>query len=316
MTIVKFDNLQRECFSRCPMEYYWAHRLHLQPESKSIALVFGIALHAGLERFYLNVQRYGWQYARNAFNECCDAITASWSRELAEPGRTIATDDYRTPDLAIATLLQYLQHHATDDFTVHAVERYFELQLPQSALDAVPDSCDLQVLYTGNMDLAIELPAARRWLAIDHKSTSQYMFKAMSRLQRHPQLVGYAWALNQLFPQAENCGPCANIAQVTCRKLASGQWSTPTVKFERTDAVVLTPNDLRQWEEFIAWTAFQLHQYDTAGFFPQNLQSCNRDWGACPYTTLCQSCGPDTDPATISRHGFVVREWNPADRRA
>lgn len=316
MTTIKFDNLQRECFSRCPMEFYWAHRLHLQPESKSAALVFGIALHAGLEKFYKIVQSLGWDAARASLADCCEAIAASYAAESSEPGRTVPAGDWRTADLAIAAFLQYVQDYTTDAFTVHAVERYFELALPATALTSVPDSDGIEVIYCGNMDLALEYPNARRWLAVDHKTTSQWMSKALSRLQRHPQLVGYSWALDKLFPHAENAGPCANVLQVSCRKLTGGSWSTVTTNFDRTPHIVLSANDYRQWEEFIAWTAVQLHHYNTAGFFPQNLQACNREWGSCPYVQLCQTLGPDADPATISRYGFVVSEWNPANRRA
>jgi len=295
-----------------------------EPHPTNAALIFGGALHVGIEALL-----HGEPLA-----SAQDRVTDFFVRHPAP------LDEYRT----LTHALQVLQHYQTRcgfaDYRIEIlsddkgplIERAFELPLgvlevgSEILLHNVPTFVShIHVAWAGRIDVVALANGKAR--IIDHKTTSQAGGKLRQNFiddfHLSSQTRGYVWAARQLWPEHNIQSFCLDAIQF--KKPAAGmsvadrgpRGGEPALDFFRhyfdyEEAAITdwAENALVRVEDFI-------HSM-VRGFYPRETTYCfNRKYGKCSYWDVC-TVGV-TNPAAAHNllHSNAYRQvtWNPvADR--
>jgi CRISPR/Cas system-associated exonuclease Cas4 (RecB family) len=139
---MKLDNTMVQCFNSCPRKFYWRHVRHLvQRQEGNAALLFGKAIHTGLEKLYLT----------NDILEACNAFLI----DFKDTG-----DVKRTPTKGLEILEAYHKKFFPEKWEVVKVETPLMFELFKD------------VLFCGRADLIV------RYLGmsyiVEHKTSSNF----------------------------------------------------------------------------------------------------------------------------------------------
>jgi hypothetical protein len=313
------DNSSLERLTTCPRsaEYYLLNRR--EAHAKNAALVFGGALHAGLETFLKGPTVY-------TVNPDCDAPPTSLEdttdAHLAKCFKAILDyfgshpappDEYRTSDIAIEVFTHYVQRCRLPDYhwtpmrhpetSALLVEQAFELPLGVLEVNAeiqLPSwdtprfVAKVFLAWSGKIDLIADVNERVR--VVDHKTTSIAGEQFVQDFRLSNQTIGYVWAARQLWPSLNVTGFCCNAIHLKRPSSGKGYSGPLTARGPRGGDPPLdffrfyfdyAPARLVEWEtnvlEILSDLVFNLKR----GYFPMHTKNCFAKYGRCQYHDVC-----------------------------
>ena len=302
MKDLMLDNVKRSCFSACPRKYYWEHVMFLRPIKGSTALRFGVAFHAGLDKYYSELKEKGWTYFNNnpidtnLLSLTMSAADISWNSEFQD--QEFFTD-YKSLDLCKHLILNYVSYYAYDltSLDIESVEIKFK-----HTIDA-----DKGLYFTGRIDLLAFVDGCL--YIFDHKTTGQPIHRVSNIASRSAQMLGYYYYVRNGLGKAP-AGAMINYASVPSPYIRKdGSHADIKIEFSRIPAIY-TSYDEGTWLEHFLWICDSIRTCESSGNWPMNFDSCYPFMGRCPYTELCEQHRKIDDVITDS---FIVKEWNPLD---
>lgn len=348
-----FDNTALEKIKRCHVTGQNYLVLQREAHAKTAALTFGGAIHAGLELFLYH-QWAGYtgpvveDEATTAENL---AVSTYFLNNPAPP------DKYRTLANAIEVLKHYRDrsnHLLYPDYEWEIlanadgplIEKAFELplgvlevgahiQMPWLSreiifnLNSAQDQKDYQdavfvshihLAWSGRID-AIARTHSHTCI-VDHKTTSIVGDQFTQSFQLSSQVMGYAWAANQLFPDLGPFAFCFNAIALKKPGIGQGLMSRgpkggePPLSFFRaffpnTTDGFYTPERLESWRyDTVTFLEDFIHSV-VRNHFPMNDRQCFDKYGQCPYHGVCTIDNPVVRRKLLMSEAFKDVTWNP-----
>ena len=309
------DNSSTEKQNTCPRsaEYYLVHR---RERTASSALIFGGAVHEGLEKHYLG-------------GDQSVVHQSIYDHFKANPP---AFSDYRTADRACELLDKYIKNYPINQepFQIHVVDgkpcveipfrvpigsRNIEVNVPWSEHQIVEDGIETHTTYlktihfmwTGKIDMVIKDHRGKTWI-LDHKTTSIAGNTFFSNFTLAQQMMGYTHAVNSLF--WEHMEPCQGLFlnALICRKptKTGTGFAFDRQKFPYSDA------HLAEWKQDVMSIADGFLSNLIKGYFPKVTAWCMGKYGVCPYFDVCQ-LQPDKREYMLNSDNYGPVTWSPLD---
>lgn len=251
-----------ELIHTCRKKAYYALERNLRPKEESEALVFGTAIHKGLEAFYTAPIENG---VRRVSEEDVHAAFTNAAQQLAH----VDPSEKRSIENGKKILTKYMATYANDPWKVltlsngkPAVEVAFDLmtELPGIRLHGQID-CLLQNGETGEV------------VVCDHKTASTLGVDFFNRIKPNTQFSIYAWAARKL-------GYSVTKVMVNGIQVAKTKAEFVRVFTERT-----AEDDAEMMDSVV--DAVQLFQTSREkNRWSINSASCSH-YGGCQYRDLC-----------------------------
>lgn len=329
--LLVIDNSSLEKFTTCPRsaEFYLVHGR--EAAAKNAALVFGGAIHAGLETLLKGGDlAAGRQAIVNFF--------------AAHP---VPMDDYRTCPAACEILGHYAERSSFPDYEMSVasdpagllVERSFELPLGvieincrvptqgahqwgAEAPDWTPDETEggvfidsVHIAWSGRIDGIAY--ANGRMRVLDHKTTSIGGDAFIQDFQISNQTLGYVWAGREKWPELDITGFLLNAIHFkrptgkTLSLLDRGpRGGDPALSFFRS-YFDYTPERIAWWKRNVHEIISDFIYHLVRGYFTSTTKNCFAKYGRCQFHDLCTVDNPNTQHALLQAPPFVEVTWNP-----
>lgn len=295
------DSSTLSSWRSCRRKYYWQTLKSLYPSGKSVHLIAGGAIAAGMEaarkRVFLDPDPKGVHLD--------DILHAAFAAFAKEWGSYEAPSE--SPKDAInsfSALAAYLENFPPATDVIQPLIRpdgsptvEFNFAIPTSV--AHPDTGD-PIIFTGRFDLLGSyngLPAV-----VDEKTTSQLGFSWANQWALRGQFMGYIWACQQL-------GYPVNLAVVRGIALLKRD-----IKFET--AIVQFPQHLiDRWHAMLeadlreivfAYQSLKSGSYSPDTVYPYNFADACSSYGGCAFATLCSA--KDPEPYFTN---YIHHRWDP-----
>ena len=249
------------------------------------ALRFGGVFHAGMEGYYSYVQEHGWSRDGGAVERMLEFAGKEW---VERTGDLMYYDDYRTLPLCIELMTRYIDHFFGDHGFLEVVhtERAFKLHMQPTAKDLEHYPWLVDFWFTGKIDMECKLNGMH-WTN-EFKTTGWRMDQVIAELNRSPQIMGYAYAKDNVFDSVPE-GCLVTVAFAKANKLKNGGYGKPRIDFSRTPQIY-NEVDLQKWRDHFIKTVAQIQHAISVDHFPPELSSCY-NYGRCEFLNLCeQSC--------------------------
>lgn len=280
------DHSSLAMFKECPQKYKYAIVDGYRLNTAAPALVFGSAIHDGLEIFERELIKTGDRDTALRL-----AIRSALRFDLP-PG-----DTARTRETLIRSLVWYEEHYRHDAATTHilpngkpAVELSFRVELPFTFSHS-----DSPVLYCGHIDKIVNYQD--RLFAMEHKTTKsalsefywlRYMFSS--------QISGYNLACELSF-NAEIGGAIVDSLQVGVNFTRFGRRIAARTKAHQQEWLL----DMHYWLE-------QLNAAFSSDRWAHNHESCSK-FGGCQFRDVCFA-SPLVRDSHLRTH-YRVERWDP-----
>lgn len=334
--LLVLDNSSMDRIKRCHQSARKYLLLGREAHARSAALVYGGAIHQGLELFhheqYLQ-QTLGYNLGPE-FDSCNEvkeyaAIRTHFLNNPSPP------DPFRTVETALVVMKEYRSQcnpliHPDYEWEVSSnssgpiIERAFELPLGVIPLHSeVPGYGHISfvhVAWSGRIDLLAK--ANCRVRVVDNKTTSINDEKFVSSFQLSSQTIGYVWAAQQLFPELEPSGfllnaiylngVAAKAAVLAGRSVAEKgpRGGDAPLKFFRY-YFDYSPERVAEWSaDQLVFVSDFLHSVARA-HFPLNDRACYDKFGECEYHNVCLMDNPEARDLYLLSDAFRQVTWNP-----
>lgn len=317
--LLVIDNTGAEKIMMCPtmaMNYLYYRR---EGHARNAALVFGGAVHEGMEVLL----RGGNDVA------IANAITTFFTNNPAPP------DEYRTVNNAIEVLKRYRERANLPDYewTILSdnrgllIERAFELPLGVLEVNAdiqlpewnVPRRvARIHVAWSGRIDLVANTNGRNR--IADHKTTSIAGDNFTQDFVLANGTQGYVWAGQQLWPELDISGFCLNA--IFLKKPAAGvsissvgpRGGKPALDFFRA-YYEYSPQRLSEWADNALTVVEDFVHCLVRQRFPMYTKQCFNKYGRCSYHDVCTIDDPETRVRILMSDAFKPVTWDPTTGR-
>jgi hypothetical protein len=262
--------------------YYWRAVENLVPLDEGKALSFGRAIHEALNTWYEL-----WDL---------DAAIAKF-RENYEDS---FNDSLRTLETGEKLLRQYAKTYPKEPWEIIALERPFELELPNG------------LTYCGRFDMVIKWGSL--YMVLDHKTASRMGPTYMQQWRPNLQMRGYCWAAQKLLGVPIH-GVLMNILYLTKTKIEFHRDIVPlepweTGEFEQVAMDLTSVIDVKR-ENTAYRQEMGLPAEALRKIWCPNWTSCT-DWGRCRYRDLCCT----DQPERLIDGLFERKVWSPLTQDA
>lgn len=242
--LLVLDNTSLSKIKRCHMAARNYLVLGREPHARNAALVFGGALHEGLELFHKSehfIQQHKGKITDGNSDTGIDEALAAWGPDKQTAVVTkffqdnpTPPDDYRTVANALNVLAAYRQRcnpmlypfyewEILADSEGPIIERAFELPfgvievnavitfpaIPDKGIDETPMFVKrIHLAWSGRIDLITRYGGVTR--ITDHKTSSIDGDQFIQAFILSSQTIGYTWAAQELWPELGVSGFCLN----------------------------------------------------------------------------------------------------------
>jgi len=248
-------------YIKCQQYFYWRYVKQLQPVHKPSPLIYGGAIHAGLEAWYKGMQEN--EHIELRLKHMLESFKATMQEDEAE----YAEHEWyeKDHDRGLLVLQAYAEHYPKEPFKVLAVEEPVDIELPTGDH------------FTGTMDLIVEQEG--RVLIYDHKTTGWSMELAVRSLSTSDQATGYTMIHNYLHPDRQAVGLVFNML----RNVKS------VIEFSRS-LVVKSRADQERFNGDVTYTLSEIARKlsNPEERWVRNTGNCFAYNRACPFLELCQ----------------------------
>lgn len=324
--LLVLDNTSLEHFTTCPKSAHYRLVLGREAHAKNAALVFGGAIHEGLEALLLG-KPVGDQ----------DQAVAQYFINNPPP-----IDEWRTLTNALDVLRAYRQRATLPDYEWEIqsdedgpiIERAFELPLgvievnadvptlagmtPTSFLDDRPVTfvSRIHLAWSGRIDAVARCgnPCGAR--VVDHKTGK---VEPQEYAISNP-VLGYVWAARQLWPDLDVRGFCLNA--LSTRKPAGGCTMSSRGPRGGESALTLSRNyfdysleRLDEWAENVRHIVSDFVHCLVRDYYPRHTKWCMGKYGPCQYHVVCTQDNPAVRRNMLLSDMFKPVTWNPTDGR-
>lgn len=280
----KLDNFALSNHQACPAKYDLRIRKGWQVRSKSAALGFGGAIHAGLAD----------RYRGGSLHSSLSAIHSAWP--VSHP-----VDDYRDLNKALRVMEEYADEYPRETFDVVGfpevpmIEIPFSIQLTQDDGTPVLTDGGQEIFYGGIFDGLVEWTG--QVYVFEHKSTSQLGDYYFDQFKPNNQITGYVWAATQLTGRPV-AGAVIN---------AIGVYKVGKTKFKR-QITSRSADDLRAWVTNIQASASEIEWHEKRGYWPQRNVSCTQ-FGRCEFHQVHVLANPHDQQRRLETD-YVIEHWD------
>jgi RecB family exonuclease len=249
-------------FQRCQKYFQWKYLLQLEPKYPSTKLLYGRAIHKGLEAWYKVLATKGTAPTR------VKAALEAFKQEMTD-----CRPEYMYQDTYEEDVLRGIEAFQTYGIQ-YAYERWEVIGQPEQELECVlPNGMRL----TGRIDLVVKSPEGVIYI-VDHKTTGWALASLTQTLQVSDQSNAYLLLWNRNFQGMKTTSVIYNVIR---------QYKAPECK---QILVMKTEADV---ERFAADAASILDEIATkvtqsAAVWRMNTDSCFLYNRPCPYLTLCK----------------------------
>lgn len=330
--LLVIDNSSLEVWKLCSYAARNYLVLHREGHARNAALVFGGAVHLGLESLYRG-----------------ESLNAAQARAVKYfTDNPVPPGDYRTAAVASEVLQHYELRARQPDYAWQIlsdssgplIERAFELPFAVFEVDAeisVPEwetpryVKRIHVAWSGRIDVVT--CANERNRVTDNKTTSIGSDDFIQSFQLSSQTRGYVWAGQQIWPELSISGFCLNALWLKRPAKGSTSWNGSLVdKGPRGGDPALQlfrkyfdyhPSAIEQWRRD---TVAHIEDFITClirNHFPTNDRSCFNKYGRCQFHDACTMFADpaNADGAELARVRFLNSSaykavtWNPTHER-
>lgn len=347
--LLVLDNSSLEKFTTCPTAAKNYLVLGREAHARNAALVFGGAVHAGLEKLLVG--------ASPQLQD--EAIVNHFAKHPTPP------DEYRTPACALEVLKHYRVRSTFPDYQWELlsdakgvlVERAFELPLGVIEVNdfismpwlaeseihrlALPFADEgyiqerhsellaqnrthlvwvtkIHVAWSGRIDAVARANGMAR--VVDHKTTSIAGDQVIQDFHLSNQTIGYVWACQQLWPDLQVQGFCGNFIHLKKPNKGQGlmdrgiRGGEPPLNFFRA-YFEYSPERLAWWHNNVIHIVSDFIHNLVRDYFPSHTKWCFGKYGACPYHNVCSQDSDALRASMLNSDMFRPVTWNPlADR--
>ena len=306
--ILHIDNTSLESFLACDLASFY--RLVLgRTTYPTPALIYGQAIHAGLEYLYKN----GPDLAKMI------SVGQVEMDKLPEDPQ-----EWRNLNAMAKTFELYLKEYKHDTikplvldsrpavelaFKDHlgSVELNSELRFSRETLVVDENELDnvyvktLHIVWTGVIDVISE--EGDSVMIVDHKTSSVLGNSYFDQFNLSQQFIGYTRAVKNLLNRPV-LGALLNVL--------AGRKPTPTGKsleFHRR-RYIYPEHLLDEWQQDILTLVGDFVNRLQVGHFPKRTLWCTGKFGTCPYMSVC-SLAPDLRPTMLYSDSYTDNLWDP-----
>lgn len=322
--LLVLDNTAFGYITSCPRsaEYYLLEGRESQV--KGSALVFGGAIHAGLET-----------YLKGGDVDSINKAVVDYFADHPAP-----INDHRTPANALEVLRHYLESDTFErkfnilsDAQGPLIERSFELPLcvievdehipmpwlslkESDSMGVNPYVSRIHVAWSGRIDVIAHTHGSAR--VVDHKTSIITDSTTIADFHLSNQTRGYVWAAQQLWPELDISGFCVNFLSLKKPTGTGGLMSPgprggqPPLIFSR-NYFDYSPELISEWE-LNAKVVIQDFLFSVVrNFYPQHTKSCCGRFALCQYHPVCTSSPERRQSLLNSDALYRPVTWNPTN---
>lgn len=294
------DNSKLSQFEICPRSFLYRYALHLTAKTPSAALIYGTAIHAGLEAGFRSLSK-GKEEAMDA---SLKGFMQSWeSQQEKLPQPIDPTMEWRGPAVAVQSLTHFwtTQWPLIASWEVVGVEMGIEAPIPETSWR-----------YRCRIDLFARVSSGA--FIVDHKTTSWPIARMIKTDVIAPQLPSYLLACK--LAGFSPTGAMYNYLYAFSRKTKSG-FSQPTVDCQLLPTTI-PENRLEQVHKRMVFLIREIEECYEKWSWPMRLISCPGTYGSCEFLSLCDMYGWELPKAEEILDealgiGFMIDEWRPFD---
>lgn len=316
--LLVLDNSSMEKFTTCPRasQYYSVYRR--EASGSSAALVFGGAVHVGLEQYYLGASQ--------------EKVISSALKFLQD--KPIPVDDYRTPAALADLLIAYIERCDLPDYKLEVVdngtkliETAFEVPLGRIEVGAKIKLPQWQsyrpiryiyLAWSGRMDI-IGL-AHEQIRVVDHKTSKIDDGNYLKSYLLATQTLGYVWASRQIWPELDITSFCLNLIRFK-QPTGSGpitlpgpRGGKPALEFSR-HYYNYSRDRINEWRENVLAICSDFISNLVRGYFPQHPQWCFGKYGQCQYHHVCSTDERNVRETILNSELYKTVTWDPTNER-
>ena len=302
LKVKTYDNTALNNFQTCQKKYEYFIRSGIVPPDTSEPLAFGIALHAGREKYQL-LTMSGVTHL-DASDAAVRRFTEVWDEEM--PARMkvpTKVSDRRGKNNGTRLLLGYLGKYGSFTKPLH-IEVPFAVHIGRS-----PGGED--VLVSGIIDEICEFNG--QTYVLDLKTSSyEPDGRFFSAFHTSSQMMGYVHCVEETLgiPIAG-----AMIHAVWVRSIGSVKPRKVSLPDHfRADVITYTPEQLDEWKTNVLHTVDDIKSAEKRNYFRFNWGDACKNYGGCEYVKICGAT-PLIRPQIIN-NDYKRSTWNPlgADR--
>ena len=246
-------------FLTCRKRHYWRHRRNVTPIQRSLALLFGAALHIGFKVFYTKGNPI------EAFKE-------------AYQPEDIPDKEKRTIEHGVMILEKYMEQYRSNPFTVIECNGSHLIRISQD------------ITYACRMDAVIKCQTGHVYV-MEHKTTSSLGYYFFDNFTLNHQVDGYVRACKDKYGECEGVLMDAistkkevlTDADIIAMPEAKRKYKTCSFLRDIATRTIDQQNNFTKEVLDIAQNIAYAIEKDS---FPMNKSMCNY-YGACPYKALC-----------------------------
>ena len=300
--ITTYDNTALSNFKTCQKKYDLFINQGVVPLDTSEPLAFGIALHAGREKYQL-LRMSGVPHL-NASDDAVTRFKEVWDNEM--PARMKGPNkvsDRRGKNNGARLLIGYLGKYGEFTKPLH-IEVPFAVHLGQS-----PGGED--VIISGIIDEICEYNG--QTYVLDLKTSSyEPDGRFFSSFHTSAQMMGYVYCVEETLgiPIAG-----AMIHAVWVRSIGSAKpRKVPLPDHFRADVITYTPEQLDEWKRNTLFTVDDIKTAESRNYFRFDWDNACKNYGGCEYRKICGAT--PLIRQQIIANDFKRSTWNPlgADR--
>lgn len=253
-------------YLKCRQYFYWRYVKKLTPIKKAGPLIFGTAIHAGLENYYKELKENPSPtvlHRQGMIERAISTFEKNMKRDKDEYQR----EEYFNLDYVRGQNLleRYFLKYPIEPFTVEDIE--FPLQYTFPSGD----------VFTGRIDLKIKQNG--KYYIVDHKTTGWSMSSLGRSLGVSDQATGYILMDRIIHPDKPANGMIFNVLRNVKGVYDYGRL-----------LVVKAPRDLERFKEDIGDLLQEISEKLTNPntHWIKNTYACFSFGRPCPYLELCQ----------------------------
>ncbi len=268
----------------------------LKSNLESPALLFGTAIHKGLETYYCGERterRIPSEYRETMNMIGVGQWDPAWEESLlfraarsfvlkASPLSELPDDNKRSIVTGVYMLTHYFERFLTDEYVIlrdkdgPIVERFFRMKLHKS--DA------LYIELFGTIDFIMKSEVSGQILPGDHKTASS-LYDFYDKIRPNFQYVGYNWAAREVMGLDTDLFLVNALEVKPPPKTARG--SPPNFARQVTQC---TEEDRDELKAAIIDSVTSFLRYRASGHYPMSATgACTARYGSCTYRDICSS---------------------------
>jgi hypothetical protein len=310
---IYIDSSMLSLWRACRRKHYWSTLRGLYPTGKSVHLVAGAALAAGLEA----ARRFVFASPDPASIHHDDILMAAYPAFHHEWG------DYDPPENnprnaktfvhTFAALANYLyEYHPGRDAIqpvirtdgTPAVEYRFAIPLPILHPSGDP------FLFVGRFDLLGFYSFANSVTPVvcDEKTASSFTFDWAEKWDLRGQFIGYLWALRQQGIAISHAVARGIAIQKTQYDVRTAFIQYPDFIFSRWETQML--RDVQAMKDSFLNSSKELYPIDRKSHYSMDFADACDSYGGCAFRTLCSQYDPEPFVSN-----YILHRWNPLARQ-